>query len=140
MKTDCTRRQFIKTAAIGTGLVLIGTLSTKALAGDKTKKNVTFEPVKEGKKGCQRCPKAISDMLKNPKMKEKLIELMPDNSTIYFYARRHPSSTKIPDNSIAVGGCTKPLQNQAMLFVPGCTRQISTQYVFDTIVKQLEKK
>ncbi len=139
MKKNISRRTFIKTGMLGAGICLAGPLCSKLCAVPKSTKNVYFRSVKKGRSGCSKCEKAISAMLKDKDMKKQLEELFPDKAKVYFYVRKHKSSIKVKENSIAVGSCAgKTLKDKAKVCVKGCEKQIKPQYVFDSIIEQLQ--
>jgi hypothetical protein len=142
MQNNISRRDFMKKGTIAAGFCMIGTLSNRILSAEKGNKKVTFKPIKEGGKGCHRCLNSVKAILKNPEMRQKLEKLLPENSEVYFYVKVHTSNTKIPNQAvgICVGECTKSLKNKAKVFVKGCTKEIDTEYVFNSIVKQLSKQ
>lgn len=136
MNSKLSRRDFIKSGLIGAGTVLTWTvLTNEAHAGT----GVRFS-VKQGKKGCQRCPTSVKKMLKDKAKRAELEKLFPDKSKVVFYVRRHKSSTKVAENAIAVGACARSLKGKSKTWVPGCTRQINPDYVYKTLIEKLGKK
>lgn len=136
MNSELSRRSFIKTGLVGAGTILTWTvLTNEAQAGT----GVKFY-TKKGKKGCKQCERAIAAMLKDKKKRAELSKLFPNNAKVYFYVRKQKSSTKVPENSIVVGGCAKALAPKAKVEVKGCHKQIKPDYVYKTIVDKLAKK
>ncbi len=130
-----TRREFI----LHSGLVACGTLivsSSNLLACPKGK--VSFN-IKKGKKGCSRCIDAFNDILANPKFRARLDSLFPNAKSVAVYARKWPSTTRIPKPSIALGTCNKALKNRATVYVPGCAKQMKSAYILKKLEDSLKK-
>lgn len=136
VNSELTRRRFIKAGVLGVGSIL--TWSVIIDNASAAQGGVQFSVV-QGTKGCTRCPNAVNAILKDPKKKAELEKLFPANSKVVFYVRR-PKGSKVPDNAIAVGVCTKPLESKADAFVPGCVKIINPDYVYKTLIEKLGKK
>ena len=137
MKEPISRRDFIKTTTIGSGLLLAWTIIPgTALAAHSRKVRFT---VKKGTRGCSQCGRMVKKMLADRAKRAKLEALFPANSTVVFYVRRPRSRTKIAENAIAVGGCTRSAKSKSDVYVKGCRRQIKPDHIYNTIIKNLKK-
>lgn len=137
MNSELSRRKFIKAGVLGIGTVLSWSVFTNdALAAGN---GVKFS-VKQGKKGCSRCPDSVNKILKDKAKLAELEKLFPEKSSVVFYVRRHSSKTKVAENAIAIGACSKSLESKCDAFVQGCTRQINPDYVYKTLIEKLAKK
>ena len=137
MNTELSRRKFIKAGILGAGTVFAWSILIDDAFAAGT--GVRFS-VKKAEGGCSRCENAIAGILKDKKMKAELEKLFPKSSKVVFYVRRQKSSTKVAENAIAVGTCSRALRSKADVFVNGCTKQINSEYVYKTIIAKLGKK
>ena len=131
------RRSFLRSAAMGTGAVLIYSIAGNTLFA-KSADNVSFSTDK-AKGGCSKCEDEIAAMLKDKAKVAKLESLFPPKSKICFYVRRH-KKRKFPEGiHIAVGNCAHALKEDADLFIPGCGKTITSDSIFSSIVKRFDK-
>ena len=136
MESKLSRRCLIKTGILGMGTVLTwSVIPDLASAADG---GVQFS-VKQGTRGCTRCPNAVNTILKDPKKRAELEKLFPANSKVVFYVRRPKPGIKLAENAIAVGACSKPLESKAEVYVAGCTKVINPEYVYKILIEKLSK-
>lgn len=136
MNDMITRRDFVRTAVIGSGIVLTWSIMPGTALAARGKRKVRFT-VKNGTRGCSLCGRMVKKMLADSKKRAKLEELFPENSTVVFYARHPRSRTKVAENAIAVGGCARSLKSKSDVYVKGCRRQIKPDLIYNTIIKSL---
>jgi hypothetical protein len=133
-----TRRDFVRTAVIGSGMLLIWSIMPGTALAASGSRKVRFT-VKKGTRGCSLCGRMVKKMLADKQKRAKLEELFPENSTVVFYVRRPKSRTKVAENAIAVGVCARTLKSKSDVYVKGCRRQINPDLIYNTIIKTLKK-
>ena len=131
------RRRFLRSAAIGTGAVLVYSITGGTLFA-KSANSVSFSTNK-AKGGCSKCEKEIAAMLKDKKKRAKLESLFPAKSNIYFYVRQQKKHKFPKGTHIAVGNCTRALKEDADLFIPECGKTINSDLIFNRIVEKFYK-
>lgn len=138
MSKNISRRNFIRTAMIGTGVALTYSMTGNTLFAKSSRKRIYFY-TKKARGGCSQCEKVIATMLKDKAKLEKLESLFPEKTKVYFYVRQQ-KKRKFPKGvNIAVGNCAKALKSDADLFIPGCGKAINKDAIFKAIVTKFEK-
>ena len=138
MSKNISRRNFIRTAVIGTGVALTYSMTGGTLFAKSSKKRIYFY-TKKAKGGCSKCEKEIAAMLKDKTKLKKLESLFPAKTKVYFYVRKQ-KKRKFPKGiNIAVGSCARALKDDADLFIPGCGKAINKDAIFKAIVAKFEK-
>lgn len=136
MNDMITRRDFVKTAVIGSGMLLTWSIMPGTAWAASGSRKVRFT-VKNGTRGCSNCGRMVKKMLADKQKRAELEELFPKNSTVVFYVRRPKSRTRVAENAIAVGGCSRSLKSKSDVHVKGCRRQIKPDLIYNTIIKSL---
>lgn len=132
-RSQISRRSFLRSTIIGSGAVLVYTVTGNTLSAASSGSIYT---TKKAKGGCSKCETEIARMLKDKSRQQKLESLFPANSKVYFYVRRH-SVQEFPEGiHIAVGNCARSLKNSADLFISGCGKQITSNSIFSAMVKK----
>ncbi len=138
MKELISRRDFVRTTTLGSGILLAWSIMPGTALAANTNGKVRFT-VKKGTRGCSQCGRMVKKMLADREKLAKLETLFPANSTVVFYVRRPRSRTKVAENAIAVGGCTRSAKSKSDVYVKGCRRQIKPDLIYNTIIKTLKK-
>lgn len=130
------RRTFLKISLISAGTILAYSLPINALfakAKAKVKKIIKFTINNKAKGGCNRCEDAINGILNNKFKKDKLEKMFANRESVTFFVRRQ-KRRKLPKGvKISVGTCARSLRSKSDLYIKGCTKEITTKYVFQEI-------
>lgn len=131
-----TRRGLLRAGLAGAGVWMTGGLLNDSCALAAGGGKVTFRRL-EGKmpgkgKGCQHCIRLLNN-LTGPHLKS-MEALFPEGAEITLAIGR--SLKKTPDNTIAIGVCTKNLRNSTELFVDGCAGKFKNP---KSVIADIEK-
>ena len=142
MNNKLCRRTFLKTSLLSAGTILAYSLPINALfakAKAKVKKKLKFS-INKSKGGCNRCENAINGILKNKLKKDKLEEMFANTENVTFFVRRQ-KRRKLPKGiKISVGSCARSLRSKSDLYIKGCTKEITTKFVYDKINEKFGDK
>jgi len=135
MNNKLCRRTFLKASLLSAGTILAYSLSIQNLfakAKAKVKKTLKFS-INKSKGGCNRCENAINGILNNKLKKDKLEKMFANRENVTFFVRRQ-KRRKLPKCvKISVGNCARSLRSKSDLYIKGCTKEITTKYVFQEI-------
>jgi len=138
MENQISRRNFLKTTCLGAGVVLAYSITGSTLMASSAEK-VSFS-VDKAKGGCDKCEKAIADILKDKTKKMELEKIFAGKGKVTFYVR-HQRRRKLPSGvNIAVGHCAKNLKRQTSCFIDGCKKEIKSDALFNDIIKKFKSK
>jgi hypothetical protein len=138
MENRISRRHFLEKTCIGAGILLTYTISGNSLFADSTS-NVSFS-VDKGRGGCNKCEKAISDILNDKTKKMELEKIFAGKGKVTFYVR-HQKRRKLPSGiNIAVGHCTRDIKRQTSCFIDKCGKTITSESLLSTLKKQFKAK
>lgn len=114
MKEGLTRRQFLKFSVVGIGMATMFPLL--AVSAEKEASEVKSELLTQDGNACTRCKKLVKDLIENEA--KTISGYLGDGNSVTFLIGR--GNKTAPEKSIALGNCSKGIQDKAALYVPGC--------------------